>query len=137
MAALDTFSGNLSSAFSESYSLHYSAMDIKDIVAANVQTLMDYARDHDQPYGEQKALAKRAKVAMSTVARIRKAEVGCSIDVLDAIARVYGLSAWQLMMPNLDPTNPPVFCVTATERDLYRRMRHAAAALAEIPNGER
>jgi transcriptional regulator with XRE-family HTH domain len=137
MAALDTFSGNLSNAFSEAYSLHYSSMGIKNIVAANVQTLMDYAKDHGQPYADQKALAKRAKVAMSTVARIRKAEVGCSIDVLDAIARVYGLSAWQLMMPNLDPTNPPVFCVTATERDLYRRMRHAAAALAEIPNGER
>jgi transcriptional regulator with XRE-family HTH domain len=136
MRALDTFFGNLSIAFSEADSLHYGAMDIRDIVAVNIQTLMDYARDHSQPHGDQKSLAKKARVAMSTIARIRKAEVGCSVDVLDAIARVYGLSAWQLLMPNLDPTNPPVFCMTATERDMYRRMKQAASALAELPNGD-
>ena len=120
----------------ETLLLHYWLMDIRTIVAANIQTLMDYARDHGQPYGDQKALAKRAGVSMSTVARIRKAQVGGSIDVLDAIAKCYGLQAWQLMMPNLDPTNPPVFCMTATEQALYRRMKSSAAEFASLPNGE-
>lgn len=135
-AVLDTFFGNSSSAYLEEPLPHYDGMDIREVVAANVQTLIDYARDHDRPYGDQKALAKKARIAMSTVARIRKAEVGVSVDVLEAIANAYGLSAWQLMMPNLDPTNPPVVCITASERALYRKLKSAAAELALIPNGE-
>ena len=113
---------------------HYWEMDIRTVVAANVQTLMDYARDRGQPCGDQKSLAKKAGVSMSTVARIRKREVGGSIDVLEAIAKCYGLQAWQLLMPNLDPTNPPVFCMTATERELYRNLKSSAATIAAIPN---
>lgn len=109
-------------------------MQIRAIVAANVQTLIDYARDHGQPCGDQKSLAKKAGVSMSTVARIRKQEAGTSIDALESIANCYGLQAWQLLMPNLDPTNPPVFCMTATERELYRNLKSAAATIAAIPN---
>lgn len=115
---------------------HYWQMQIRAVVAVNVQTLINYARDHGQPYGDQKALAKRAGVSMSTIARIRKQEAGTSVDVLEAIAKCYGLQAWQLLMPNLDPTNPPVFCMTATEREMYRRLKSSAAELAAMPNGD-
>jgi hypothetical protein len=36
-----------------------------------------------------------------------------------------------MMVPNLDPANPPVLWITRTEADLYRRMREAAK---ELPN---
>jgi transcriptional regulator with XRE-family HTH domain len=134
MAPLDTFFGNASSADSGSDFPQYWEMQIRAIVAANVQTLIDYARDRKQPFSDQKSLAKAAGVSMSTIARIRKQEAGTSVDVLESIAKCYGLQAWQLLMPNLDPTNPPVFCMTATERDLYRNLKSAAATIAAIPN---
>jgi DNA-binding XRE family transcriptional regulator len=134
MPSLDTFFGNSSSALTEPDLLHYWEMQIRAVVAANVNTLIDYARYHGQPCGDQKSLARKAGVSMSTIARIRKQEVGGSIDVLESIAKCYGLQAWQLLMPNLDPTNPPVFCMTATERELYRNLKSAAATIAAIPN---
>lgn len=109
-------------------------MDIRKVVGGNVQRLMDYAADHGSPYGDQRSLAAKAKVSMSTVARIRKAQVAPGVDVLERIAGVYRLQAWQLLIPDLDPTNPPVFAMTATERDLYRNLRAAAQQLAAANN---
>lgn len=46
-----------------------------------------------------------------------------TIDTIESIAKAAGLQPWQLLLPNLDPINPPVFVMTRAERDLYAKLR--------------
>lgn len=60
------------------------------------------------PQWDDVALAKRAGTSPSTVARLRNGEVAAGIDTLEAIASAFGLRAWQMMVPGLEPTSPPM-----------------------------
>jgi len=104
------------------------AMGLKQTVSANVQRLLDYAADRQQPYATAKALAIKAGLTPSTVGHILKAETAAKIDTLEAIAKVYKLEAWMLQVPNLDPANPPVLPYSETERALYWRIQQVARA---------
>lgn len=54
-----------------------------------------------------RAFAKYCGVGEGTIWRI--AQQGSSdIEILDMIARKFGLQAWHLMIPGLDPIAPPV-----------------------------
>lgn len=51
-----------------------------------------------------KKLGKRSGAGANTVARIRRAkpeEPSANLDALDAIAKAFGLEAWQLLAPGL------------------------------------
>lgn len=37
-----------------------------------------------------------------------KGNTSARIDAVAQVARVFGLQAWQLLVPNLDPDHPPV-----------------------------
>jgi len=111
-----------------------SLMDIKRVVSANVQTLLDYAADRHLPYANAKALAIKAGLQPSTIGHILKCETAAKIDTLQAIAKVYKLEAWSLLIPNLDPSNPPVVPYTDTERALYWRIKSVAQEFAR-PGG--
>lgn len=39
--------------------------------------------------------------------RIRRADSACRIDSLAQLAKVFGLEAWQMLVPDLDPKHPP------------------------------
>ncbi|MEI2416188.1 helix-turn-helix transcriptional regulator [Orrella sp. JC864] len=52
-------------------------------------------------------LSARCKVSKSTLARARTGESVLRIDNLEDIARAYGLEAWQLLVPHVDPNTPP------------------------------
>ena len=58
-----------------------------------------------------------------------------TIDTIEAIAKAAGILPWQLLVPDLDPSNPPVVAITQAERQLYRRLR---SAFQELPpmNGD-
>jgi hypothetical protein len=100
-------------------------MDPIQILADNILNLMAF-------HGIQSnaALAKAAKIDPSTVGRMINKKHASQIDRVQAVARVFDLDAWQLMIPNLDPSNPPVVQLTAVERDLYERLRKAAEAFS-------
>lgn len=113
-------------------------LDEKQIVAANLERLQDYALDHPETGwpANKKALARwldtehkahgTVKINRATVQRMMKAETAAAVDTLGAVARAYGLLAWQLLIPDLDPANPPVVSVTETERRLWQRMHDVA-----------
>lgn len=116
----------------------------REVIAANLQRLMDYARDHPHDCtwpASRKALAKyldeqhertgATKVVRSTIQRALKGVNAPGVDSLGAIARAYGLQAWHLLIPDLDPENPPVVSVTETERLLWARI-HEITALARL-----
>ena len=79
------------------------------------------------------ALAKltQRKVDQKTIWRIRNMEQSPTADKLEIIATALGYHAWQLLIPNFDPENPPTATVTKTEADLYQRLQAAAKELTK------
>lgn len=98
-------------------------MDIKDVLSRNLKALMDYHAIKSQ--GE---LGRLSKIDQTTIGRMLNKKNAAQIDKIQAVAKVFDLDAWQMMVPNLDPSNPPVAQITAIERDLYERLRVAAEA---------
>ena len=80
------------------------------------------------------AFAKMLQVEQSTLDRIMKGKMSPTLERIEHIARKLGLEAWQLLMPGLDPDNPPVFVMTDAERDLYKRLAEAAGDIAKAPH---
>lgn len=54
-----------------------------------------------------------------------------SLDALAAIAGAYDLMPWQLLVPGLDPANPPYLALSDAERALYAEFRRLKAKLAD------
>jgi transcriptional regulator with XRE-family HTH domain len=98
---------------------------LAETLAGNISALMQ-----DRKITSDAAFAKIANVDQKTIWRIRHSEQSPTIDKLETIAQAFGLRAWQLLIPNLDPRNPPVFVMTDTERDLYQRLAKVAHDLA-------
>lgn len=93
------------------------------VLASNLRALMDAKQD------TQVDLSKRSGINQGLISRILRAEHAVRIDTLENLARAYDLAAWQLLVPNLDPSNPPTFAMTQTERDLYWRLHQDIARL--------
>jgi transcriptional regulator with XRE-family HTH domain len=79
----------------------------------------------------QAELARRAHCDQRTIGRILSMDMSPTADMLDRIAQVFGLEAWQMMVPGLDPTNPPVNHFSEEEKRFYDRLKEAALAFAE------
>ncbi len=71
--------------------------EMREVLAQNLNRLMDqrYKENSNRPM----ALAKDAGVSLSSVQRTLSREVGASIDTVEAFARVFGLPAFQLLVP--------------------------------------
>lgn len=70
---------------------------IKVILWANVRALMA------KRYGEENInrLAREAKLGPATVQRIKDSQTSVGIEVLEKIAKVFGVEPWQLIAPGL------------------------------------
>lgn len=75
---------------------------IEQILADNLKSLMD---GHPQ-FTSQHLIANKSKVAQSTVGRIMRAETSATIDNVEAIAKIFGLTAADLLQ---DPDESPLF----------------------------
>ena len=102
---------------------------MESIVGDNLDTLMK----HREGLSTNHRVADKIKIPARTVGRIRNAETSCQIDTLAKLAKAFDIEPWQLLVPNYDPTNPPVRVQTRAERDLYARMR---SDLTKIPEGQ-
>ena len=106
-------------------------MDALAIISANLAAL----KASSTLYHTYQAIERRTeelgyKVGKSTIQRMVKEPTPLGLQAVDALARVYGLDAWQLLVPGMDPANPPVVRVISThEAEVYRR---AGAALREL-----
>jgi hypothetical protein len=95
-----------------------------NILADNVRRLMEhyFPTAGDRP----RRLSKEAQISLSSVQRVYKGDVGASLDTIEAIARAFDLSAYQLLIPDLDPGNPQnIPGALLAERRLYRRWQTA------------
>lgn len=67
-------------------------------------------------------LAREASLGPGTSSRIKGGETYVQLDTIESVAEVFDLAPWQLMVPDMDPSNPPVLVpVSAAERKLYKR----------------
>lgn len=97
----------------------------REILATNLRALM---LKHGHSEGD---LFKKSKVAQSTINRTLKCQTAITTDKLEAIASVYNLWPWQLLIPNLDTNNPQMLKVLSKEEQLfYEKMK---ALIQNIP----
>lgn len=78
-------------------------MTTRDILAENFNKL----RDACPKLYSLKDITKAGGGSNGTLGRISAKQSGASIDTIEALARVYGLEAWQLLVPSLHAKRGP------------------------------
>lgn len=108
---------------------HISRMlqDIRETLAQNVLALME-----SRKMTADAQLAKCAGVDQKTIWRIKNKTQAPTTEKLELIARAFGLHAWQLLIPGLDPANPPVFVMSSSEQTFYEKMRRSFHEMAAM-----
>lgn len=102
------------------------ASAILNIVADNLERL----RARHVSLNTQSAIGREAKVDQKTVGRILNKAHEPQINIIAKLAKAFGLETWQLLVPNLDPQNPPSL-VSKDERELYERLREEITKQAD------
>jgi len=101
------------------------------LVAANLKRLMDSGRG---PVGQNAIFrACNGRVSQSTVGRMLSGETNTGVDTVQIVAELYGLEAWQLLLPNLNIDNPQAAPLTAAEELFYDKIRAAYEELPKAP----
>lgn len=77
-------------------------MGIKEILATNLNRLMAW-----HGYTSSKTLAAASGVGHGTIDRLQKAQADVRIETLDALAKVFKMELWQLLVPDLDVADMP------------------------------
>lgn len=78
-------------------------MTIRDILAENFRRLREATPGLNSP----KDITKSQAATNGTIGRIAKRESGVSIDILEPLARAYGLEVWQILVPTLHANKGP------------------------------
>lgn len=110
----------------------------REIVGANLRALIKREKQRRGRLNSFQAIEDAIaelglKVGRSTVDRMSKGTTDFEIGNLEAVARVFEIEVWQLMVPSFNPENLPVLrSVGEAEEDVYRKMREFAKQLANI-----
>ena len=111
-----------------------SDMSARTVLAENIQKLMD-SNPLLSSLVKVAAEAKRKghTVSKNAVDTARKGANSATIDSVDAIARAFEMEAWQLLVPGMNPRNPPVLkSIGASEEAMYLKLRKAAEVIVAI-----
>lgn len=114
-------------------------IDPRKVLAKNLQTLLDFAKEHEDSGPASAIDLERetekkhpgAAVSDSAIGRYLAQESSAHLDHLSKIAQAYDLHVWQLLYPNLEPANPPVLRRTPTEEELYALLEAGRKLLAQ------
>lgn len=90
-------------------------------LARNLRAAMDAHPDLDTI----EKLVAHGAGTNGTIGRMLQGHTACRIDALQQVARVFGLEAWQLLVPGFDPHQLP---------SLEMDSRRAALLVAELDN---
>lgn len=77
--------------------------------------------------------ARECKIGPASATRIKEAKTSVGLAVLSRIAARFELQPWHLLLPDLDPGNPPVGFLSDREKKLYERLKRGH----EVAIGER
>jgi transcriptional regulator with XRE-family HTH domain len=98
------------------------------ILSGNLRTLMKAS----ETLSTQRKLGLASGIDQRTVGRILNGEHSPQLKQIEAIAQAFDLMPWQLLIPNLDPKNPPVCETTVAEKELYSKLRDLAKQLPDV-----
>lgn len=102
-------------------------IDSRAALWANIQALMLKHWNEENL----NRLARECAIGVGTAARIKDQKTSVGLETLEKIADHFQLCAWQLLVPGLDPENPPALQpISAAERRLYEQIMSAAKAIA-------
>jgi hypothetical protein len=80
--------------------------------------------------------AKAHELTQTTINRIVNGKLDPTSRQIELIAERAGLFPYQLMVPNIDPQNPPVLREASDmERQLYQKLKQTIEELAELREG--
>lgn len=101
--------------------------DAKQVLWANTLAAMKHK------YGAENlnALSRDAKIGPGSASRIKQQKTAIGLDVVQKVAASFELEAWQLLMPDLDPTNPPVFALSDEQKRFHDKMKRAYQELTK------
>lgn len=72
-----------------------------------------------------------AEIGVGSVQRIRERETSVGLDIIEKIARKARVDPWQLLVPGLDASNPPMLAEdSARVRELVQRINQSQEALS-------
>ena len=95
------------------------AINLRRLIADSQMSVNAWAKDHG--------------LVQTTLARLCRGEMNPTLSILQEIAAAANLEVWQLLVPDLDPRNPPVLRTpNGPEAEFYRRI---AEALDKLPRG--
>jgi hypothetical protein len=100
----------------------------KAVLWNNIETLMK--RDFGKVNIRQFHL--KTKLSLGTVQRLKEQETNIGLEVLDHIAEVFGLQSWHLLIPDLDPSNPPLVLISDVEKRFYASIKQTATEFAGV-----
>ena len=78
-------------------------------------------------------IGRAAGLDQKTVWRMINETNSATIESVGKVAAAFGLATWQVLVPGLDPSNPPVVAMTETERQFYTRLKQDITTLVENP----
>lgn len=96
------------------------------VLSANLKALMAASKG----LSSQAALGRKCKLDQRTIGRIVLMEHSPTLRQLDKLARAFQLAPWQLLVPNLVPTNPPM--LAAESEGLKAMLRNITTTKAAI-----
>jgi transcriptional regulator with XRE-family HTH domain len=99
----------------------------REVFGSNLAALM-LKHGHSQGF-----LHRATKLSQSTIGRALTGETSTTIDTIETISRYYDFEPWQMLIPNLDISNPPMLKeISDKEREFYEKIRTAAQELAKF-----
>jgi transcriptional regulator with XRE-family HTH domain len=102
-------------------------MNLKDIISANLKAL----RAHTQL--SQEEFANKAGMQQRAYGRLENGENWQHLESLDKICKAYDLHVWQLLLPKLDITNPPMLAKdSAKQKEFYDKIKEAAKEISKF-----
>lgn len=107
----------------------------RTVLARNLRALLEHSKTVNTLVSLERETEKHGlKVGKSTIDRAVKGDTPLNLDAIEVIAAVFGLSAWQLMVPGITPSNPPVLkSLGEAEERLYKKLGQLAKEIAELP----
>lgn len=96
------------------------------VLAENVRRLIDY---HE---ASENRIAQIKRFSQTTLNRITHGQGAARLSSVEALAKAFGLDAWQLLVPDLDPRNPPTLDSVLKASEALEALYEARAALDRV-----
>lgn len=103
-------------------------IDSRKVLWENVAALMS----HHWRGENLTRLAREAGIGPGSATRLKEQKTSVGLELVDKLARVFGLEVWQLLVPGLNPRAPPTLMpMSEQERAFYERVAEAAKAFVD------